>query len=345
QGLLRFGFSNRELKHKGKPSTCADVLEKISKSDKSKHAALARLILELRSSRMLANRYLIPLTTRASYNNGIVYCSINSADTKTGRMTISSPSLQNIPRPDSGFEESNAVRACFGPRIGYTWYFFDYSQIEVIMFCVIAGVVKFIKAYMKGADLHAEMCKQIYGRFTKILRQRTKAVTFGILFGMGLKGLAEQQRVSLIKADKIMTMYLCRIPEIAEFRDECRDLVYRDGYVDCLFGKRYHAERQESYKMVNKRVQGGSAQVLKEGTLQVLALFKTVDFGAQLVLPIHDELILERRNDNPKSEYYFVRAVKEELEKIDQLMGLGLRLRVDVSKTSTNWAEKETVKC
>ena len=345
QGLLLFGFSLRELNHKGKSSTCADVLEKFAAGRRSKKTEVVSLILELRSIRMLSNRYLIPLITRASYNNGIVYCSINSADTKTGRMTISQPSLQNIPRPDSGFEESNAVRRCFGPRAGYTWYLFDYSQVEVVIFCLIAGAMHFVRAYMKGADLHNEMCKRIWGKITKPLRQRTKATTFGILYGMGLKALAEDLKMNITKADQIMSTYLERIPEIIAFRNECQDLVYQDGYVDCLFGKRYHAERTEAYKMVNKRIQGSCAQILKKGTLQVLASFKKKPMGAKLVLPIHDENIFERRNDHHITEAVFVKTVKDKMECIPALMKLGLRLRVDVKKTSTNWAEKENIEC
>jgi DNA polymerase I-like protein with 3'-5' exonuclease and polymerase domains len=160
---------------------------------------------------------------------------------------------------------------------------------------------------------------------------------------MGLKALGEELGVNITKADQIMGMYLGRIPEIVAFRNECQDLVYQDGYVDCLFDKRYHAEAHDAYKMVNKRVQGGCAQILKVGYLQVLALFKEFPcyYKAKLVLPIHDELIFERRTDAPElSEQMFVEAVKIKMECIPQLLELGLRLRVDVKKSTTNWAEK-----
>lgn len=344
-GLRNFGITKRDLTYKGTASTRAEVLEKIAKGHNKKHAKVATLLLNLRSTRMLASRYLIPLTTRADYNNGIVYCSINSADTKTGRMSISKPSLQNIPRPDSGFEETNAVRRCFGPRIGYTWYFFDYSQIEMVYFCLLAGATKMVKAYMKGADIHTEMTKRVHGRVTPELRQETKSLNFGVIYGLGIRGLSEQLSVNITKADQIMSMYLERIPEIIDFREECQALVYQDGYVDCLLGKRYTAERTEAYKMVNKRIQGGTAQVLKVGVLQVLNDLRTRNWeNARLVLPIHDELIFERPNRNYYPEEVFVRLVKRKMEEIPQLMKLGLKLRVDVSRTRTNWASKEKVK-
>ena len=346
EGMVQYGFKPKELMYKGKPSTCKEVLERIElKTTNKNYIKIAHLLLTLRSARMLASRYLIPLTKRASYNHGLVYCSINSADTKTGRMTISSPSLQNIPRPDSGFEDTNEVRACFGPRAGHTWYFFDYSQVEIVIFCLLAGAWHLVEAYMKGADLHAEMCKQIYNKITKLLRQRTKAVSFGIIYGMGLKGLAEQQRVNITKADQIMSMYLSRIPEIVAFRNECNDLVDKQGYVDCMFDKHYTADRTNAYKMVNKRVQGGCAQILKIGMLQIKDTMKKFDgMSAVHVLPIHDELIFERRNDAKVSEADFVHLIQVSMEKIPQLMKLGLKMRVDVSRTTTNWAEKEKVK-
>ena len=347
RGMLRYGFKQHELQYKGKASTRKEVLKRIERaSNNKKHKKISTLLLNLRSARTLASRYLIPLTKRASYNHGIVYCSINSADTKTGRMSISKPSLQNIPRPDSGAEDSNAVRACFGPRAGYTWYLFDFSQIEVVYFCLLAGASHIVKAYMKGADIHAEMCRQVYDKVTKKLRQRTKAVSFGIMYGMLLKGLAEQQRISHSRAGQIMNMYLNRIPEITDFRDECVDLVRMQGYVDCLFGKRYTAGMAEAYKMVNKRIQGGCAQILKISMLQVVEQIRTrKHFHEGLVLPIHDELIFERRNDAYYPEEVFIQVVRKAMEEIPQLMDLGLKLRVDVSKTTTNWAEKEKVIC
>ena len=103
-GMLAYGFKDKQLIHKGKVSTCKEALERVtlSRTASVKQIKICTLLLNLRSARTLASRYLIPLTKRASYNHGIVYCSINSADTRTSRMSISSPSLQNIPRPESG---------------------------------------------------------------------------------------------------------------------------------------------------------------------------------------------------------------------------------------------------
>ena len=162
-------------------------------------------------------------------------------------MTISSPSLQNIPRPDSGAEDTNEVRACFGPRAGHTWYLFDYSQMEMAYFCLLAGAWKMLEAYMHGADIHTEMTRRVLGKkafdkagvVIKAKRDEIKHLNFAVLYGMGIAAIAAKLKVSMGKADQVMSMYLGRIPEIVAFRNECTDMVYKQGYIDCMFDKRY----------------------------------------------------------------------------------------------------------
>jgi len=249
---------------------------------------------------------------------------------------------------------ANEVRKCFGPRKGYTWYLFDYSQMEMVYFCLLAGAWEMVDAYMKGADVHTEMTRRVlgkkaFGKDGKVIknkRDEIKHLNFAVLYGMGIAAVAEKLRVNITKADEVMSMYLGKIPEIITFRNQCNKLVYSQGYVDCMFGKRYSADRTNAYKMVNKRIQGGCAQILKIAILQILDLMGTAAcFGVKIVLPIHDELIFERRNANPVHEDVFITAVKKAMENIPDLLKLGLKLRVDVSKTTTNWANKEKIEC
>jgi DNA polymerase-1 len=311
-------------------------------------------LLNWRSCKKLVGTYLEPLRERARYNNGIVYGSINPADTRTGRMASKNPNLHNIPRPTSGFDEHNPVRNCFICRKGYFNVFADYSQMEMWLFAIHSGGDSLLKGLMNGMDAHEQTSIDMLGdealdedgKVIKTVRQKFKAVNFGIIYGMGFKALALKIKTSEMEAYDLRHQYLEQYPEVTDFVDKCASDLRQYGYVEDIFGKKYNLEVRDAYKAVNAIVQGSCAQILKIALIKLDKYIKaSATYGLnkriRLLAPIHDELISEMPKCMPLTEQIrFLKTQRNCMEKIPQLMDKGIRLSVDFKYSDTSWENK-----
>jgi len=114
------------------------------------------------------------------------------------------------------------------------------------------------------------------------------------------------------------------------------------GYVQDYFGRRYHIPFGQAYKAVNAIVQGGCAQAFKQGLLQVDELYERKYKDAKIILPVYDELMVER--EIKMDEKMFCRETMRCMSNVTELMDVGLKFRVDIARTTINWAEKESLK-
>lgn len=344
--LELIGVPQRDLMLKGKRTSKAEVIERAARRNKRKQVKkFIKHLLIYRSHNKTVGTYLDPLSRRASQSNGIVYTEINPADTVTSRMASRNPNLQNITRPGTSTgEKENPVRSCFGPRPGCAIYYPDYSQMEVAVFGLTAGEERILEAYAAGKDIHGHMTSYIHGEnYTQEQRDRTKAVTFGKIYGLGIKAMALMYGMEEYEAKECSDNYHAEFPSINTFQDMCEVELEERGYVTDFFGRRYHVPVREAYKAVNCLVQGGCAQAFKIGLIQTHSFLNTLKWPAYIVLPVHDEIQIESKIMPRDNERYFCRHVVEQMTKIPQLLDRGLRLRVDVKKSTTNWAEKVAV--
>ena len=347
--LLANGITKKELTSEGKLTTEKKRLEKIRPECGRKQKRLINLVLDLRSTTTLLNRYLEPLKHRASLNAGIIYFSLNPTDTRTGRMTGTNPNMHNLPRPKSGFAGHNPIRACFICRTGYWMYFFDYHVMELVVFGIMAKDSRIINWFLDGEDLHVMMGEAIFGSKEVTVgnlvgtREVTKHLSYAYIFGTGIGGLMRDFQMTYKEAERCLGLYIATFPSYMEYRDQCYEDIINQGYVEDLFGKRYHLEIREAYKAVNAVVQGGCAQILKIAATRIESYFdmSSLHSIANLLLPIHDELVTERRVPTLAYERIYTHEVKERMEVITPFMKQGVRLQVDVSRTKTNWAAKE----
>lgn len=354
--LLSFNvLPSQLLNKKGEVSTAVEVLERLIKETKSRKVKqLSKTILDLRSNNKIMGSYLIPLKKRAKQNNGIIYFTINPTDSRTGRMAGKDPNMQNVPRPKSGREEEgNPVRACFCVRYGYIFYFFDYSQMEMAMFGLFANDKRILKAYANGEDIHSYMTIRLYGdnayddngNVIPEKRQKTKGVNFGVIYGMGISGLAEAQKITIKEAGEFHEMYMEEFPSVAVAQEKVKVSLENLGYIEDLFGRRYHIHPNQAYKGVNAYIQGGCAQVVKIAYNKIMKWKKRKERSTTFMLvPIHDEFMFERQKKLLSTESMFVNVTKEKMEIIPQLMEKNFRLRVDVKYSTTNWEEKKLLK-
>lgn len=346
------GISQNLLKHKGKLSSNKKVFDKLNKKIKDKRVKkIIDTILNLRSYDKLVGTYLVPLRRRAITNSGIIYCNINPTNTRTGRMSSNNPNLMNIPRPTSGYDKDNSVRKCFICRTGYTNFYYDYSQMEMWLFAFSANETTMLKALENGVDVHETTAIEMLGKhivdkdnkISKDIRQLYKQVNFGIIYGMGSRGLSEFLDISFVKASDMRKAYLIKFPAINEFIHRCKVDLARKGYIEDIFGRRYSIDPAKAYKAVNAIVQGSCAQILKIATIGIQDYYNSIKYRVipHILLFEHDEIIDEKPNilQNMFDEMNY--AVCEKMTKIKQLVDRGLILQVNVSNTITSWAEKK----
>lgn len=340
--LLQFGVPKKELTLKKKLTTGADVLRRAVKKLPATGRAkkYIDLLLQYRPLTKTNGTYLKPLLDRAVHNDGVVYCSINPADSRTGRMASRDPNLQNIPEEVTRKTgRKNPVRSCFITRPDYCNYYFDYAQMEMVIFGLYAGEERILEAYQEDRDIHGEMASYVYGKdYSKRQRDLTKNLNFGIIYGLGIRTMALMYDMTEAEAKTCFKHYYKEFPAIREFQYACKSELAAYGHVTDWFGKRYHIPMGQAYKAVNALVQGSCASIFKIALIGISAML--ID-GEAILLPIHDEIQLERRTDVKPCEKVFCKAVIDAMTDIEEVTDRGLQLRIDVSKSTTSWAKKE----
>jgi len=341
EALKFLGVKSKQLKAKGKETTSVDVLNQAVRDGVPKRAErFIKVLLDFRAYSKIANTYLKPLTEQAERTGGTVYTTINPTDSRTGRPASRDPNLLNIPNQDVKQRgRQNHVRECFVPRksrryknmkiilpvydeLQIEWngaiYYFDISQQEFAMFFSYAGADDLVRAYLDGADLHQHMA-DLLGRPDK--RKIIKNQNFGVIYGLGIRVMAASQNISIEQAKEEMKIYYNEFPFIGELQRRLKDELRLYGYVTDYFGRRYHVPYGQAYKAANAIVQGGCAQAFKQGLLQT------------------DELLTKKH----KNEKRFCESVIKAMGEVKETMDVGLKFRVDVKRTTTNWADKKTL--
>ncbi len=319
-------------------STAANELEKLD----GEHE-IVPLISEYREVSKLQSMYVDALPSLVA-KDGRVHTSFNQAVAATGRLSSSDPNLQNIPiRTELGRE----IRKAFVAPREHVLVAADYSQIELRLAAVIAGDRAFIKAFKEGADIHTRTASEMFDvpeeKVTKDQRRTAKAINFGILYGMGPKALARGTHASFAEAKVSIEKYFNMHHELADYIEETKRKVRKEGYVETLFGRRrYLPEIHSGVPMlvaaaermaVNMPMQGTEADILKVAMLAVQKRIEEEYQGsAKMLLQVHDELVFEVLSDKADA---FMADIQKTMEGVVQYE---IPLAVEVSK-GKNWGE------
>ena len=342
--LLRLGVKRKQLKVGQKMTTGEDVLRR-TLAEGVPHSAdkFIRSLLDYRARHKIVSTYLGPLTRQAERTGGFIYTNINPSDTRTSRPASKSPNLLNIPRPTTG-DDGNNVRACFIPREGCAIYYFDVKQQEMAQLFVEAirrglhQAQELLDAYLNGEDIHQHMA-DVLGRPDE--RDAIKGCNFAVVYGQGHKAMSLVQGISVEQAKENMKVYDDCFPFVQELVDMLRWDLKNQRYVEDLFGGRYHIPWQQAFKGVNAICQGGCAKAFKDGLLAIDRYYEEEVPDAHILLPVYDEAQCERPVDGYERE--FCVKTKECIWNILQLLDLGLKLQVDVKRTTSSWADKKEI--
>jgi DNA polymerase-1 len=285
----------------GQYQTGEDILSKLA----VKGHRIAEDILTFRELTKLQSTYVDALPLLINPKTGRVHTSYAQAVAVTGRLSSNNPNLQNIPvRTEKGRE----IRKAFIPRSSdFTLVSADYSQIELRIVAAISGDPNMCLAFREGKDIHTATAARVYNvseaDVTKEMRYKAKSVNFGIIYGQGAFGLADNLGISRTEAKEIIANYKREFPGIQEYMDSTIKFAKEKGYVETLMGRkrwlrdihssnftvRGFAERNA----INSPIQGSAADMIKLAMHKIHSQLKAAKMKSKMILQVHDELIFD----------------------------------------------------
>ncbi|MBM3697664.1 MAG: DNA polymerase I, partial [Actinobacteria bacterium] len=286
---------------KGKTGYSTD--RRVLRSLEDKHP-IVPLVVRYRELVKLEGTYLAPLPGLVDPADGRIHTTFNQTVAETGRLSSTNPNLQNIPvRTEAGRE----IRDAFVAGEGFTLMSCDYSQVELRILAHCSGEPALRDAFAEGRDVHAATASEVFGvpldDMDREVRDRAKAVNFGIIYGISDFGLAEQLGIPRADAREYIETYLARYPRVEAFVASTIAQATEDGYVTTLLGRRRaipeltartQQQRQLGERLaVNTLIQGSAADIIKIAMISAYAAIAESGTGARMVLQIHDELLVE----------------------------------------------------
>ncbi|MFN0084664.1 MAG: bifunctional 3'-5' exonuclease/DNA polymerase [Blastocatellia bacterium] len=261
-----------------------------------RHTVIEKLLLHRGLSRSLSS-YGENILGFINPATGRIHADFRQIGTPTGRLTTSSPSLQQIPN-------TVEYRSCFRAPAARKLIVADYSQIEMRILADIARDETLLAAFDSGADIHRTTASQMFGiplaEVTKRQRESAKGLNYGLVYGMGAEGLANRLECGVREAQALIDRYFTAYPGIARWLREAADAAVRDLQSRTVAGRLWKFKSDPNdrsdlatLKRVGKNapIQGSASDIFK----RAMALLDAALVGrdAVIVNSIHDELIVE----------------------------------------------------
>jgi DNA polymerase-1 len=318
-------------------STDARVLQELS----AIHPVAAK-IMEYRTVAKLKTTYLEGLRPFINPETGKIHTTFNQAVTATGRLSSKDPNLQNIP---VRLEEGRRLRQAFIPSSEDSLLLSaDYSQIELRIMAHLSRDPNLMDAFLKDQDIHSRTAAEVFNvsleEVTPLMRNRAKAVNFGIIYGISDYGLSQDLQIPRAEARKYIENYFNRYTGVKRYVDECIKRARENGYVTTVMDrKRYlpdinhsnYSRRSFAERIArNMPIQGSAADIIKSAMLSIDREFEKKGFRAAMLLQVHDELIFEV----PSEELDEVAARVKSL--MEGVLPLAVPLKVDL-KVGRDW--------
>ena len=284
----------------GAYGTGADVLEGLAAQGHD----LPRRVLDWRQLTKLRSTYTDALVAQINPETKRVHTSYAQAIASTGRLSSTDPNLQNIPIRT---EEGRKIRQAFIADKGNVLLSADYSQIELRLLAHVAGIETLVQAFRDGQDIHAMTASEVFGipveGMESSVRNRAKAINFGIIYGISPFGLARQLSIPQGEAKAYIESYFEKFPGIRDYMETTKAFAREHGYVQTIFGRKCHtpgiadknpARRNFSERAaINAPLQGAAADIIKRAMTRIDPALEKAGLGARMLLQVHDELIFE----------------------------------------------------
>ena len=261
------------------------------------------LILRYREVEKLRSTYGAPLIDTVG-PDGRIHATFSQVVARTGRLSSENPNLHNIPvRTHDG----RRLRYAFVPTEGWLLAVSDYNQIELRILAHLSQDQGLLGAFSSHQDVHRLIAASVFGvepeEVTSEQRERAKAVSYGLAYGMEAYGLSQRLRLSVPAAREIMAKYFEGFPSLRQYLDNVVTEIRNRGYSRTEFGRirpfpdlatasgtqRLAAERQA----MNAGIQGLAADVFKSALVRLDRALREANLEARLILQIHDEVLVE----------------------------------------------------
>jgi DNA polymerase-1 len=301
-------------------------------------------ILSYRKLKKLLNTYVEPLPKLVHPETGRVHTNYQQTVAATGRLSSKDPNLQNIPIRTP---EGRAIRKAFIPASDqHVLLAADYSQVELRIAAALSQDAGLVEAFIQGMDIHTATAAKVFAvspdEVDRAMRSKAKAVNFGILYGQGAFGLAQNLSIPRREAKEIIEAYFEQFKDLKQFTANCVESVREKGYAETVMGRRRYLPDIQSNNAtvrafaernaVNAPIQGSAADIIKVAMVRVDKALKAADLKSRMIMQVHDELVFD--------------VLLEEVEAVEKLVKtamvdavtISVPLVVDMS-TGKDWLE------
>lgn len=287
---------------KGNPSLAKKVLNTLA----TKHNVnIVKNILEYRKYEKLLTTYAVGIYDQKDANSK-VHGNVNQTEATTGRMSITKPALQTLPKRDT------SIRSAFIPEDNYTLWFMDLDQVEYRLFAHYAKIPSLLEAIKGGYDIHAATAAMLFnrdlgefledlkedGNDASDLRSKGKTINFALIYGVGITHLSEMLGVSTSEASSMRQRYFSLIPEAQSFINTVHRVIKLRGHVKNYYGRRRRLDSNDAYKAPNALIQGCAADYIKSRLVDIYKYINYNKLKTRLILVVHDEIVLEVHDDD-----------------------------------------------
>lgn len=293
---------------------------------------LIQLIQKYKASLKLLNTFAIKLYEMRDHE-GYVHCNFNTIEAKTGRFSISAPSMQNMPR-----RKDSRVRAAFIAPDDFRLFDFDFKAQESIILAHYSRAEFLTHMIHEGEDVHKATASLLYdvsvSEVTRSQREAAKAVGFAITYGAGPTKVAGMTGMTENEARYIMRLYMKRLPEVDMFIKTANKVAKEHRYVKTVMGRRVYVERGREYACVNYAIQGSAADSTKAKMVLIYKYLKANNFKTHILLQVHDSLLNAVHDDERDFILGYLRWLQTDYDTFR------VPVSVDVAECYPTWREK-----
>lgn len=291
--LMKLGVSDTLIKRtdKGNPKLDKDALNTLA----DKHnVSIVKKILEYRKYEKLLGTYAMGIYAQRDADD-CVHGSINQTEATTGRMSITKPALQTLPKKDK------RIRRVFIPMEDFVLYFKDLDQVEYRLFAHYAKAKGLIEAIKNGYDVHTATAAFIFHKniedVTEDERDIAKRTNFAKIYGQGVEATADLLKMTITESTQFNAKYFAAIPEAKPFIATVHQVIKMRGFVKNFYGRRRRLTTNECYKGPNALIQGCAADYIKNRMVDIYKYMRYNNLKSYLVNIVHDELVTSYHKD------------------------------------------------
>ena len=328
----------------GSPSTDKESLVKLSDQGNISSRAIALIKLKLAYTKINTAKKNVASYTRFCISDRL-YGTLRPAGTKTLRLAMSEPNLQNVSKLEDDIADqveydeylSINLRKLFGPKKGHLIVCIDYTQLQLRIFATCCQDKQLLEAFDAGADIHTAVAQKVFNVVTptSLQRRAAKAINFGIIFGAG-----ERKIDTMTGQTGLYKLFKSTYPLVDQYIKQMADEAKKYGFIRTLGGYPLQVEKNLAYKACNIVVQGTEGEMVKDASCRIHIEAKHTHFKP--ILCVHDEFIFESKIPmtlDELKENYYDEIIAFEKHMNDSAYVLGVKTTTDVNTTSTTWAD------